>query len=145
MPVTVTLTHDYAAPADRLWDVATDWDCLKTAMKGLVVYEGLPDAPLAEGQRIETRVSLFGLLPAFDYVMEILRFDPAERVVQSHEHGGAVTRWDHTLTVSPTPGGSRLSDKIVIEAGPMTWAYVLWAKFIYRRRHKPRLEMLGLN
>lgn len=145
MAARVRLSHEYAAPAAKVWDVATDWDCLKQAMRGLVVYEGLPEYAIEEGQKIETRVSLFEIMPAFDYVMEILRHDPAQRVLQSHEYGGAVTRWDHTLTVSETEGGARIDDDILIDAGAMTFLYAAWARFIYRRRHKPRLQMLGLN
>lgn len=145
MSQTVTLAHEYTAPPQEVWRVATDWVCLKKAVAGIVEYDRLPDEPLHAGQVIKTNVSLFGKLPSFPYTMEVIRFDPDRHVVESHEHGGAVKSWDHTLTVSVTPEGARLTDRIVIDAGWLTPLYALWARFMYARRHKPRLEMLGLT
>ncbi len=139
----VRLFHDYAYPAAAVWAVATDWDCLKAAVGGLVKYEGLPSGRVTDGQVVRTRVSLFGFMPPFDYTMEVLECDPTQMIVRSHEYGGAVKSWDHTLRVEAIPGGSRLIDHIRIDAGAMSWAYDGWASFMYRRRHAPRLRLLA--
>jgi hypothetical protein len=143
MPATVSTSHDYNASPDRVWQVATSWDCLREAVRGLIDYEPLPDEPMHQGQVIKTNVSLFGRLPPFPYVMEVVHFDPEARTFASHEYGGAVKAWNHTLTVAPTPDGARLDDTIEIDAGWLTPIYALWAKFMYARRHKPRLRMLS--
>ena len=54
-----------------------------------------------------------------------------------------MTGWHHTLTVTRTPGGARLTDEIVIDAGWLTPMFAAWAKVLYRARHKPRLRLLG--
>ena len=140
----VQLVHDYPVPADRLWDVATDWASFIEAMKGLATFRGLPDQPLHKGQIINSEVSLFGLLPFFPWTMEVRECDPERGVVKSHEYGGSVKRWDHTIKIEETETGSRLTDTIMIDAGYQTPIYVWWARLNYGRRHKPRLRMLGL-
>tara|TARA_B100000378_G_C17921694_1_gene369941 strand:+ start:572 stop:712 length:141 start_codon:yes stop_codon:yes gene_type:complete len=39
---TVKLQHDYAAPAEDVWALATDLDALREIMDGVVAFEGLP-------------------------------------------------------------------------------------------------------
>ena len=40
------------------------------------------------------------------------------------------------------PGGSRLTDRIEIDAGLLTPLFVMWARYLYKARHKPRMRML---
>ena len=147
MSATIWLEHDYGGgtTADRLFEVATDWDCLRESVKGLIEYRDLPDAPIRQDQVIRTAFSLFGLLPWQDWTMEVREFDEEKRRVVSHEFGGAVKAWDHTLTVAPTDDGARLVDLIFIEAGALTPVYAAWGRFMYGRRHRPRMRMLGLE
>lgn len=63
----------------------------------------------------------------------------------NHEHGGAVRRWGHTMTAVPIEGGSRLPDEIEIDAGLTPPVHAAWGRFMYGRRHEPRLKMLGLK
>ena len=142
---TVVLHHDYDAAPRDVWAVATDWDCFIRAMEGVAAFRGLPDEPLHEGQRIEAEVSLFGKLPWQPHVMQLERFDPEAMEFQSREASTGVKRWDHHLTVTAHKGGALLTDTIEIEAERfwMTPLFVLWARFVYRRRHAPRLAMLA--
>ena len=144
MAALIDLVHDYAAPPAQVWAVATDLACLQKAMKGIVRYHGLPNAPLALGQVIRTEFQAFSIGPRTPWTMEIVRFDAADMRLLSHEHGGVVKSWNHTINVTPTPDGARLHDHIEIEAGALTPLYAAWARFMYARRHKPRLRMLGL-
>ena len=145
MAHTVSMTHTYNAPVDAVWRVATDWASFSEAMKGLATFHGLPTEPIATGQKIQVAVSLFGFMPKMPWVMEIAECDPQAGVLQSHEHGGVVRRWDHRLTVEPSNEGAILRDEIIIDAGALTFLYATWARFMYARRHVPRLRMLGLT
>ncbi len=144
MPKVVTLTHDYAAPPRDVWHVATDFECFAEAMKGVAIFEGMPsEGALAPNQSFDVKVRLFGWMPPMDYHMRLVEFDDGVMMFQSNEHGGSIKSWKHRLTVTPTETGARLTDRIEIDAGFSTPMMGLWARFVYRRRHKPRLRMLA--
>jgi len=140
---TVTLTHDYPAPPETVWALAIDLDMLQEIMAGVVTFEGLPSGRVHEGQAMTVMVSLFGKLPAQPYHMEVLECDGAAMGWRSSERGAGVKSWRHTLTVGPLATGSRLRDVIEIDAGWLTWAFAAWARFLYRKRHAPRLRLLA--
>ena len=141
---TVTLIHDYATGPENLWQLVTDYGCLAVAMEGVIAFEGLPQGRSVTGQKFEVMVSVFGKLPAQLYEMEVLECNDDARLLRSREKGAGVKCWRHTLRVEPTAQGSRLTDQITIDAGLLTPLFALWARYLYRARHKPRLRMLGL-
>lgn len=143
-PQVVETAHDYPVAPELLWDVAIDWRRLGEVNRGMVTQIGLPEGRFTAGQRLEIAVSAFGLLPAKPYVIEILECDDARRTMISREHGAGVKSWNHEMRVEATPEGCRLLDRIEIDAGVLTRAFAAWARLLYRRRHKPRLRMLGL-
>lgn len=111
-------------------------------MARLATFEGLPTGRTATGQTMNVMVSLFGKLPKQPYYMEILACDDERMILRTFEQGAGVKSWRHTLTVTETPSGSRLTDSIEIDAGLMTPIFALWAKYLYSARHKPRLKLL---
>ncbi|MGH1368335.1 MAG: SRPBCC family protein [Maritimibacter sp.] len=143
MSTTLHLTHAYDATPDQVWQVATDMDALREAVAGLLVYENLPSGRIFEGQEIDVRFSLFGKLPWQDYHMKVTQLDETARSFVSAEHGGGVKAWCHKLRVEETPSGARIIESIEIDAGIMTPIYAAWGRFMYRRRHAPRVAMLA--
>ena len=139
---TVIVTNDYPVSVERLWAVATDYDALTKIMEGIAVFEGLPPGRAKTGQKLNVMVSLFGKLPRTPYYMEVLECNDDNMVLRSTERGAGVKSWRHTLTVKATPSGSRLTDRIEIEAGILSSVFALWAKYLYSARHKPRMKML---
>lgn len=139
----VTLRHVYDARPEQLWAIATDFDCLAEAMRGLVRFEGLPEGGLHQGQVIDVRVSLFGILPAQPYRMELLEYDPEQMCFLSDEKGMGVDRWRHRMLIKASGSGAELIDEIEIDAGWRTGVLAAWARYMYGRRHKPRLAMLA--
>ncbi|WP_300010195.1 hypothetical protein [uncultured Roseobacter sp.] len=138
----ITVQNEYPVCAARLWALATSYAALHDVMTGLATFEGLPNGRTRTGQRLEITVSLFGKLPKQPYFIEILECDDLALILRSAEHGAGVKTWLHTLTVTETEAGSRLQDQIDIDAGTLTPAFALWAKYLYHARHKPRLRLL---
>lgn len=136
-------THAYDVSANLVWDVATDMACLQQVMGRKIVFRGLPTGPLHKGMRAEVQVSLFGLLPWQDYAMEITAFDPTERRFVSEERGAGVRTWRHTLTVEVANAGAVLQERLEIDAGWLTPLMALWARVVYRGRHRPRLRLFA--
>lgn len=140
----VRLQHNYDASPARVWALATDLDALETVMQGIIAFKGLPKEHVYTGQKFDIQVSLFGRLPWQPYSMEVLECDDDAMVLRSSEIGAGVKSWRHTLTVTATEnGGSCLTDHIEIEAGIMTVLIAVWARYLYRARHKPRLALLA--
>lgn len=140
---TVRLSHIYAHPPRDVWRVATDFDCLKEAVRGLLSFEGMPSGKLESGQIVDVKVSMFGILPAQPYRMELIAFDDEGMSFVSDEKGMGVDHWQHSLSIVPHPQGAELIDEIEIEAGWRTGMIAAWARFMYSRRHGPRVRMLA--
>lgn len=138
----VELIHEYDAPAREVWEIAIDYACLAEVMQGLISFVGLPTGRVKSDQAITVMVSLFGKLPSQPYDMQIVEFDDAKMSFTSSERGAGVKSWRHSLQVKPTATGCQLTDKIEIDAGLLTWPFALWARFLYRKRHNPRLKIL---
>ncbi|WP_439140797.1 hypothetical protein [Planktotalea sp.] len=140
---TIRLSHLYDHGPRDVWRVATDLDCLQDAVRGLLAFEGLPRGAIKEGQVIDVKVSLFGLLPAQPYRMEVIAFSEDNMCFTSNEVGMGVRHWQHSLRVVPHARGAELIDVIEIEAGWRTSLIAAWARYMYKRRHKPRQLMLS--
>lgn len=139
----IELAHDYPYSARKVWDVAIDYDCLAEAMDGLIRFEALPSGKVQAGQSMTVMVSLFNRLPAQPYHMEVVEFDDTAMRLVSSERGAGVNSWRHRLRVEATQTGSTLFDTIEIDAGWLTMPVSVWAKFLYKRRHNPRLAILA--
>lgn len=139
----VILEHSYEAAPERVWALATDYAALAQVCAGVVAFDGLPEGRTYTGQRVEVMVSLFGKLPAQHYEMEVVLCDNEGFVLQSSERGAGVKSWRHRLTVRADGAGSVLRDEIEIDAGLMTPLFRMWARYLYGRRHEPRVAMLA--
>ena len=144
MPATVESSHCYPVKADRLWTVAADWDALAEADRGMVRQIGLPGGRFRKGQRLEIEVSAFGLLPPRPYVIEILDCDDAAFRMTSREEGTGIRSWTQRMRVEAKGERSRLHDRIAMDAGPAMPLFAAFARWMRRRRHAPRMRMLGL-
>lgn len=139
---TVRVEHDYPVEPRELWANATDYQALQEVMRGIVAFDGLPDGRTKTGQKLSIQVSLFGMLPSQPYYLEVVECDDDLMVLRSNEKGAGVKSWQHTLSVTPTHDGSRLTDEIAIDAGLLTPVFEMWARYLYKARHKPRMRML---
>ena len=64
-------------------------------------------------------------------------------VLQSSERGAGVKSWNHRMSVAASGDGAVLTDQIEIDAGVLTGLFVVWARYLYRARHAPRVAMLN--
>lgn len=64
---------------------------------------------------------LFYLIPLWRHTIRVVEVDQATRTLRSHEQGGILRAWNHTLHVEPADGQRcRCSDTVDIDAGPWT-------------------------
>jgi ligand-binding SRPBCC domain-containing protein len=140
---TVYVENSYPYAAERVWALATDFASFTEVMDGIVTFEGLPEGRTTTGQKIAVKVSVFGKLPKQDYQMDVIECDDQAMLLRSSERGAGIRSWKHTLRVIPTDDGCTLTDTIEIDAGWKTAVFVLWARYVYNARHKPRLRILA--
>ena len=140
---TISITNSYEVAPSVLWNLVINYDDLCTIAGRAISFKGLPSGELTQGQAVTATISLLGLLPRQKYSIEITKRDDLNLVLCTAEHGAGLNIWNHTVKVWESCGKSYLVDIVEIEAGWLTLPATLWAKFIYRRRHAPRSELLS--
>ena len=95
------------------------------------------EEPFSEGERISGRLFLGNLVPMWVHEMHIVSIDREALQLVSHERGGAVSVWNHTVDLEPLDQGTcRLRDTVQIDAGPLTGIAAWWARVFYGYRHR---------
>ena len=111
----------------------------------LYVCKGLFGVPALAGRSQELRAGecgtgwlfAFHVLPAYRHTIEVVEVDPTSKTVRTHEHGGVLKAWNHTLRVEPIDEHScRYSDTVDIDAGIATGFVATLAVGIYRYRQR---------
>jgi hypothetical protein len=138
MPKRVITTATYSADARDTFQAALDPQELQEAMKGIAVYDGLPDHPMREGDTYHADVTTFRFSKIKGYELHLERVDKDALIMQSREKGGAIKRWDHHLSVLQDGELAVWTDDVVIDAGLLTPIIARFAAFMYRRRHISR-------
>ncbi len=75
--------------------------------------------PLRAGERGTAWLIAFHVIPAYRHTIEVIEVDDAEQTIRTHEHGGVLRAWNHTLRVEPIDTQTcRYTDTVEIDAGP---------------------------
>ncbi|OWU84133.1 hypothetical protein ATO6_13810 [Oceanicola sp. 22II-s10i] len=134
----ITIEAIYPGDPDQIFAEALDLREMKQAMAGIARYDRLPDKVIEQGDRYDVDVTMWGWLKTRHHVMQVVRVDPAARIVQSHESNPQVRRWDHRLSFGPHPEGALWTDRIVLDAGWQTPITARFCRHVYRQRHIAR-------
>ncbi len=144
MADTVVIDNFYAVPSAKLWELAIDLDANRRATRGFVSM-GSPGGHMYKGQHLDLRISPLGIIPPFDWQIDVLECDWQARVLRTREQGPFVQSLDFALTVEPAPRGARLLERLEVDAGRLTGVAARVLEQIYRSRYAPRRKMLGLT
>lgn len=130
-----------AAPPDRVWDELQTSALLAEVAYPFVTIRAAGAAPLPErwqaGTTLLVRSYLLGMIPLGLRILYWERIDPRAGVMQTRENDALIRKWDHRLSVQAAPDGQTLyTDRIDLEAGPLTPAVGLLARWFYRHRHR---------
>jgi len=91
--------------------------------------------PMRQGGIGTFWVWLFHLIPLSHHTIHVIDIDQNTRSVRTHERGGFLRTWNHTLHVEPIAADQcRYSDTVDIDAGVFTAAVAKAAVAIYRYR-----------
>jgi hypothetical protein len=125
--------------ADRVWPALLSPVTFLYVCKGLLGFPALSgrSEPLHAGERGTGWLFAFHLIPAYRHTIEIVEVDADGKTVRTHEHGGILKAWNHTLHVEPVDEHScRYSDTVDIDAGVATSLVAALAIGIYRYRQR---------
>lgn len=139
MTRTIHLETDLPTTAERVWEAMQHPATFLYVTRGLFGYPSLAGRTekLRAGESGRGWLFALHVIPAYRHTIEVLEVDDSTRSIRTHEHGGVLRRWDHTLHVEPTGEHTcRYSDTVVIDAGPLTGLVALVATGLYRYRHR---------
>lgn len=136
---TIHIETELPTSAERVWEAMKHPASFLYVTRGLVGFPALAGRtdPVRPGEAGTGWLLAFNLVPAYRHTIEVVEVDEQTRSIRTHEHGGVLRRWDHTLHVEPAGADVCLySDTVVIDAGPLTRLVCLLSTGIYRYRQR---------
>lgn len=136
---TVTVTTVLAAPADVVWSAVTTPHAFVHVANGMLRFPAAErvDRPWRVGDELRGWTLLFGVLPFSIHRLTIVSIDHHGRTLVSHEGGGIIRSWRHELSTKPLDEHRcEYTDRIEIDAGPMTAMVAAFAAVFYRHRQR---------
>jgi hypothetical protein len=141
------LSTTLGCPPDRVWQQLRGPRLFRYLCAPLVTFRPLQPTALPEqwgaGDEYLVRMYLFGLVPLGKQWMRPSLVEPetapGRQRYQIHDNGsgGLCKKWDHWLTAEEAAGGkTRYTDRIDIEAGLLTPVVWLFARVLFRWRHR---------
>lgn len=136
---TIHLETSLPTSAGRVWYAMQSPVTFLYVCKGLFGIPALAGRaePLRPGERGTAWLFAFHLIPAYRHTIEVIEVDEPNRTICTHERGGMLRAWNHTLRVEPTDDDHcRYSDTVDIDAGPATAFVAAAAVGIFRYRQR---------
>lgn len=135
---TITVSTTLDATPDEVWAAVQSPATFVHVAGALVRY------PAAERHRRPWRVGdelhgwmfLLRALPLSRHRLAVRVVDDSTRTLMTEEGGGLLHRWDHVITVEQIEGSTTYTDRVDIDAGPLTAAVAGFATLFYRYRQR---------
>jgi hypothetical protein len=128
-----------SAPAPAVWQAVKTPEAFRFVTRGLLTMPAIRhrDRPWQEGETVTGWVFLFGAVPFSRHRLHFARIDEGAMTLSSEEGGGLIRRWNHDIIVTQLDGSScEYRDVIAIEAGMLTSAIALYARWFYSMRQR---------
>ncbi len=136
---TVTVNTELPADAALVWRGVCTPAAFEHVAAPLIRYPaaGAIDRPWRRDDVVEGWTFLFGIVPFSKHHLRIADLDDDARRLTSAEHGGVIRTWNHVIEVEPVaPDRCRYTDRIDIDAGPLTLLVATYAHLFYRHRQR---------
>lgn len=100
---TVEVSTVLEADASEIWQAVTRPTLLCHVAAPILWFPALARRvdSWQQGEDITTWLLFFGVIPVSRHHMRVLEVHPEERRIATHEWGGIVRRWDHTIWIEP--------------------------------------------
>ncbi len=137
--LTIRVETELPTDADRMWVALCHPASFNYVCRGLIGIPALVGRiePMRPGEVGTAWLWLFHVVPFSHHTIEVIDVDQDARTVRTHEHGGFLRAWNHTLHVEPISASRcRYSDTVAIDAGAITPVVARAAVWIYRYRQR---------
>ena len=141
----VRRTTRLEAPALCVWELIQRVDTFFYVSRGLLGFriDGRPAERFVAGARYRGRLWFAHVVPGWRHELHVIRLDPARREIYTHESGGPLRVWNHSLRVEPETATSSLyTDQIEFDAGRLTSPTRIVVELFFRYR-QARLRRLA--
>jgi hypothetical protein len=135
----VHIATELPTDSDRVWQAMCHPASFSYVCRGLIGIPALTGRtePMRQGEIGTAWLWLFHLIPLSHHTIHVIAVDQDTRSVCTHEHGGFLRTWNHTLHVEPVSAfRCRYSDTVDIDAGVLTFVVARAAVMIYRYRQR---------
>lgn len=135
----IEIQTDLPTDARRVWAAMLSPATFLYVCRGLIGIPALRGRtePLHVGERGTAWLFAFHLIPAYRHTIEVVAVDESTATIRTHEYGGVIKTWNHTLHVEPLSANHcRYTDTVEIDAGRLTPFVAVIAAGIYRYRHR---------
>jgi hypothetical protein len=137
MSSVVSICAWYSKDPDEVFETARSFESLRRALRGLVVYEGLPETgEMIEGANYKTDIWFWRLVPVRNHVIQVERVNIADRHILTRETHAGIQSWTHCLMIERAKQYSIWLDRIEIEAGFQPPLVAWFARHVYVQRHR---------
>jgi hypothetical protein len=135
----------YSESTETLFEKARSFADMIEVSSPVSIYDGLPAQLMQPGSTYITNVTALGFAKSYDYHIRIDQVCPETKCIETSEWGKGIHHWLHTMEILPSNRGSVWIDRISIDAGLTTPVLALFARHMYRHRHKKRgaIELLA--
>jgi hypothetical protein len=146
---TTHLSTTLDAPADVVWAAVATPGAFRLVTRGLLDWRPARRRHdrWHEGEEHVGWLLLGGVVPVSRHRLRVERLDDHARLLRSDEGGGLVRSWSHDIVVEPLDDGRcRYTDRIEIDAGPLTplvWAFAEGFYRVRQRRWRELARILG--
>lgn len=144
--MTVRVTSHFPAPAEQVWELLQRKETFLEITRGMVGYAGTeewPDKLFTPGAILTMQVRPFAWGPASPHEVRVVRVDETSREIETKEHGGLVSLWNHRMHVeSVSSVETRYTDFVELKAGlltPVAWSFAYLFYWNRQRRWRKLL------
>ncbi|MDL1945130.1 MAG: hypothetical protein AB1509_00695 [Chloroflexota bacterium] len=135
---------------DRIWQEVQTSRLLQYISQPLLVFTPVSPSAFPEtwgNGNYQVRMWLFGVLPLGTQWIVIRHIASSEGYdLLDDGHGNLITRWQHLISLRPTPGGFTLyTDTVNIDARWLTFGVWLFANIFYRYRQSRWRRLVRRN
>lgn len=145
---TIHLTTTLPTSADRVWRALQSTTAFLYVCKGLFSVPALQGRtePFRVGERGTLWLFAFHVIPAYRHTIEVVEIDDETMTIRTHERGGILAAWNHTLHVEAIDERTcRYSDTVAIDAGSVTAGVAKVAVGIFRYRQRRWRKLVRLH
>ena len=135
--ITVKTTLD--APAHAVWSAVQRPEAFVHVAGAILRFPAAERhaGPWSVGDEIRGRLLLFRVVPLPRHTLRVVDIDHDDMSLFTEEGGGFVRTWNHHIEIRAlSDTHCAYTDRIDIDAGVLTSAVTLFARFFYRHRQR---------